>query len=332
MMPLFQPDSTRRRKWIAVPSAIMLLYGCTTSPDPIDQRYRPPDVAVTVIDARPAALIDGHGVSWGDIRDALSEAAGAEVLREAVLDQRLQRSCADRGLIIDEQMIAAEQQLLLKTLNPDPDRALLLLDALRQQQRLGPVRYQNLLQRNATLRALVSSQVSMNETALDDMYDVLHGPTRLARLITVPDLRSAERARLRASSGESFADVATNVSTDFSASRGGLLAPIAERDPSYPAAMRRALWRLESPGDISEPLLLDKGYALFQLLEKRPGDGTERDDAALRSAVRMNQERLLMDRLAMSLLRDTRITIFDDSLHEAWRQARASEVAKERSN
>ncbi|MCZ6542944.1 MAG: hypothetical protein O6768_04705, partial [Planctomycetota bacterium] len=42
-------------------------------------------ISSTVIDARPAAMVNGMVVEWGELRPLLNEAAGAEVLQEIIL-------------------------------------------------------------------------------------------------------------------------------------------------------------------------------------------------------------------------------------------------------
>ncbi|MCH6551869.1 MAG: hypothetical protein IH804_07640, partial [Planctomycetes bacterium] len=127
----------------------------------------------TVIDARPAALVDSKAVGWGELRPLLNEAAGAECLQEVILDRVLDTALADAGLMVGPDEVAAEQRQLLETLDRDPDVALRLLDELRARQGLGRTRFAGLLRRNAALRALVRDQVQVTDPAvtlnLDDV-------------------------------------------------------------------------------------------------------------------------------------------------------------------
>ena len=119
------------------------------------------------------------------------------------------------------------------------------------------------------------------------------------------------------------------VSTDASASRGGLLAPMSRLDPSYPAAIRQAVWALDGAGELSDPIMLTNGYAIVQLVREieaaREADadappGANR--AELERLVRLSQERILMDQLARRLMAGVSVTIFDDSLQDSWQRAR----------
>ncbi len=278
------------------------------------------DFISPTIDARPAALLNGRVVEWGELRPLLNEAAGGRVLREVVLDRLVARAVADAGIAITARDVAAERALFNTTLSPDPDTAVRLARELRRRQGLGRQRFARLMKRNASLRALVRDQVQVTDETISRMYEIVHGPKRQARLMVLPTLAWAQRAidRVR-SAGESFGDVAVEVSTDSSAPRGGLLEPISRADASYPRAVRDALWSLKS-GEISPPILIGDQYAVLALVRHIEGDGT--DPAAVRGELarqaRLHQERLLMDRLARRLLGGAAVTILDEAIKESW--------------
>jgi hypothetical protein len=277
----------------------------------------------TIVDARPAALVDGRSVPWTELKPILNEAAGALALREVILDRKIAEALRTRGITITPDAAAAERKLLLESLSSDPNVAMRLLDELRDRQDLGKARFDALMYRNAAMRAMVSDQVQISEGAVQVMYDIVHGPKRQARLMVLPDLGAAQGAINLVNSGVSFADVAVEMSTDSSAPRGGLLEPISRSDPAYPEAIRAAIWAL-NVGEISSPVLLESGYAVV-LLVKRLSPGTVTAEAArstMESLVRTSQERLLMDQLARTMLSQASVTIFDPELNDAWARAR----------
>jgi len=283
---------------------------------------RPNDYDLTVatyIDARPAALVDGRVVQWGELRPLLNEAAGATILQEVILDRMLQTELNRIGMTVNDNDVDRERHLFFETLNPDPDVAARLARELRARQGLGRQRLHRLLRRNAGLRAMVRDRVVVSEEAVFLTYEVQHGPTRRARLMVLPTLGSAQAAIDRVTAGEFFGDVATEISTDASAQRGGLLARISRADPTYPQAMRDALWVLE-PGALSPPILLSREYAILMLVEEVDRDGVRLEDvrSVIERQVRLNQERLLMDQEARRLLSDASVTIFDAALKESW--------------
>jgi parvulin-like peptidyl-prolyl isomerase len=273
----------------------------------------------TMVDARPAALVEGRIVDWGELQPLLNEAAGADVLAEVILDRMLEAELDDAGILITDQDVDAERALFYSTLSDDPDVAARLARQVRARQGLGPLRMDELLKRNAALRALVRDQVEINDEAVRRMYEIIHGAKRQARLIVVPTLNDAQAAINRVAAGELFADVAVEVSTDTSAARGGLLEPISRADASYPQAMREALWALV-PGELSRPVFLSDRYAVLSLVRVVDGDGADfsavRPD--LERLARLNQERILMDDLTRRLLTEANVTIIDNEVKWSW--------------
>lgn len=312
--------TTRRRRIAGLSLTAGLLFGCNSTPDPLSPQSDEQLPTSTFVDARPAAIIDGYGVLWGDLRDILSEAAGASALQDIILDRRAAKLLADRGRDVTEMDAEAEEQRLLRTLSDDPDVAIRLLQELRASEGLGPRRYRNLLWRNARLRALVRDDVTLDEPAIRDLFDAFHGATRQVRLITTSQLRVAELARTRVAAGASFAEVATELSTDTSAARGGLLEPVSRRDRTWPGAIRDAIWRLDANGDISDPIVIDNGFAIVQLVKENEADGVTLAEARpdLERRLRLQRERVRMDELARQLLADATVTIYDRSLRAAW--------------
>ncbi len=276
---------------------------------------------------RPAAIVDGQSVSWRQLQPRLAEIAGGQILDEVILERALERELARSSLVITAEALAAEEAAALEALGGDPSRAEQLLASLRAAQGLGNERWKALLFRNAALRALARRDSTISEENIRQAYDTLHGPRRVCRLIVVADLPAAERVKSRLASGETFADVAALASIDSSASRGGLLAPIAREDPSYPPAFREALFAL-APGARSELILLENGYAIVELREELKGDGA--DPAASRAecerVARRAQERVEMDRIARALVRSAKTTIFDAHLEGSWKTQRSTAI------
>lgn len=271
--------------------------------------------------AAAAAMVDGTVVTWPELHAGLAELGGGTALREATLDLALERALRDANLEIPESAVAAERTRMAESLSENPNTAENLMRSVRRRSGLGPNRFQRLLWRNAALRALVADQVQVTETAVRNAHDAAHGPRRRCRLLSVATLREARAARDRIAAGSTFADVAVEVSTDASASRGGLLAPFSREDPSYPKPLREAAWGT-NPGSLTNPVLVNGSYVVLEVIEEVPGDGTSLESVRpqLERAVRLAQERLLMDDLAQRMVESARVVIFDESLQYSWEQ------------
>ena len=94
-------------------------------------------VSTTLIDARPAALVEGSIVNWAEMRPLLNEAAGAAILQEVILDRMLIIELARTGRSVTDRDLQRERELLYETLSPDPDVAARLAKALQIRQGLG---------------------------------------------------------------------------------------------------------------------------------------------------------------------------------------------------
>ena len=285
--------------------------GCETASSTGSARYEvqaPPP-------PRPIALVGRERVTIAEIEPQLLEAVGGRIVRERVLDARLAREAAREGIEIDADDLQRERNLLTVTLAEDPDRAERLLDELRRNRGLGPIRFEALLRRTALLRRLVAEEVEITDAALEGAHDLAHGPRRVARIVVVEDLRAASDARRSLDAGTPFVTVAVERSLDASADRGGLLAPVSRLDPSWPVAFRRAVFDAEI-GRVSEPVRIDARTLLILVEAERPGTGVSldaaRDDAE--AAARLAIERLLMDRLARRLVPENAIDPIDPSL------------------
>lgn len=258
------------------------------------------------------AIVDGSPIEFDTVRTALVERAGAQVLRDAIVDARLAKRLRAAGLEIGTAAVERERTKLLETLSPDPARALELLGAIRAREGLGDERFAALLRRNAGLRALVAPGVSIDEEGLRSAFDMLHGPKRVARVAVLASLADAERLARDLRAGGDFARLATERSLDEGAARGGLLAPVARRDPSYPEALRAAIFNTPL-GEPSTPALDAGRFLVAMPLEESPADGTTFEAARTRCVemLRLSRERLLMDALARELASLEGVTVFD---------------------
>lgn len=273
------------------------------------------DRAGDVPAAKPSglvAIVDGSAVDFDSLRAELVERAGGQVLRDAVVDARLAKRLRGAGVAIDGAAVERERALLLETLSPDGARAAELLGAIRRREGLGPERFEALLRRNAGLRALVAPSVTVDDEGLRNAFDMLHGTKRLARVAVLASLADAEKFAADARAGGDFARLATERSLDEGAARGGLLAPLARRDPSYPEALRAAIFATPV-GGLSNPVLDAGRFLVATPLDETPADGTDFDAAreACARMLRLSRERLLMDALARELSSLDGVTVFD---------------------
>ncbi|MFK7790251.1 MAG: hypothetical protein AB8C95_12260, partial [Phycisphaeraceae bacterium] len=260
----------------------------------------------------------------------VASAHGAEALAEILLDRAVQTRLKQEGIELNTEDIDAERDKLLVSMDSDPDQAARLLRQMREQRGLDDNGFKALLRRNAGLRAIVRDQVTINEVAIKQAYDLRYGKKYQVRLIVTEDLDSVVIARRKVVAGDSFTDLAIKLSTDSSARQGGLLSPISSVDSTYPKAIRDALPKLKMDtvgSRLSQVIALDQGYAILWLESVlSPNDPPKleqvRDDLA--SVTRSELERVRMRQLARTLIEQSDVVVLDPALDEAWRRQRGA--------
>jgi foldase protein PrsA len=284
----------------------------------------PPASAAAAPTGRPLAIIAGTSVYPAELQPLLAEAGGARVLEEVTLARLLDTEMARAGLTVSEDDIQREAKLLRDTLGQtvglSPDDAAALVSNVRAARGLGDRRFRLMLERNARLRALVRADVQVSEDDLRSAYIARHGPKYSVRIVVVPTQTKAAEIKTRTLAGESFIDIAVRESSDPSSQRGGLLDPFSTADPQLPVALRQAVGAL-SPGQVSDPVIVENGFAIAKVEQVIPGSGASYDAVrpTLETEVRVVRERILMERLAGRLLQQAQITVFDRELEWAWR-------------
>ncbi|MEX0777372.1 MAG: peptidylprolyl isomerase [Phycisphaeraceae bacterium] len=283
--------------------------------------YSSGDRGSTPLPAKPLAYVDGRPVTAGALLPALVETAGGRILAETVIDQGLRQRLEQARLKVTAEQIEAERQILLHSLAADRDQAQRLLDELRQRRALGQQRFAALLWRNAAMRVLVQDQVAVSDAAVRQMYELVYGPRFEARIIVTEGAGQAADLARQAREGASFIDLAIQHSTDVSRAQGGLLPTISPQDATFPAGIREALARLQ-PGQVSDPVALDRGFALLKLERKIAGGAVRYDDvkSELTLHVRRQAQRIEMQRLAREIVTGANVVITDPGLKESYTQ------------
>ena len=261
------------------------------------------------------AVVNGEVVSWDEFKPLLIESGGSEALGELVLDRLLQEKCSENSIEISKTDTEREKDLLLSRLSDDLDEAIRLLESIRRNRHLGPVRFQHLLWRNAALRKLVARKVNVSRSDLEQEYQLRYGDLYQARLIVTGTLQQAQQARQEINAGKPFGEVAAAFSQDVSAQRGGILDPVSLADTTYPEIIRDALGRMHE-GDVSPPLGLSNGFALLKLEKVIHRDKPDMESVRgeLTEKVQFRQQRLLMDELARTLLASADVSVFEKGL------------------
>lgn len=340
---------------LAFPLALLFLTpACQTSPAPsTNASHSEPTATDTSTPATLPLATLGPDPLWPrDLAPALSEAAGALVLEELILDRSLALALRRAGLTITRADIERERTLLIDTIasdsGTDGNAAARSLNAIRAQRGLGPARFEALLSRNASLRALARSeadtrraaattrtgegaQAAATEDAFRNFLDQEFGGRVRARVIVLPTADAATRLRDRiltesarapqpdAARRVAFAEAAFEESIDPStASRGGLLGPVSPSDPTLAPAIAAALRTVE-PMQLSGVLSLERTFGLVLVESRDQGRAPTKEEASTaRERFNLRREREAMDALARRLVAGPNPTIFDEHLNWSW--------------
>ena len=131
--------------------------------------------------------------------------------------------------------------------------------------------------------------------------------------IKVPDLEAAQAALEEIRAGADFADVARNRSTNReTASRGGDIGRYAMQGQMVPP-LESALFSL-SVGEVSEPIRIGGGYAIFKILDETIGDLNTRQKAQAFRGLGEEKFRAARDSLVSELKRDYKLRFHRDDM------------------
>lgn len=270
--------------------------------------------------ASPIAYARGAAVYLEDLRRPLLSEAGGQALADWVLDRELARELGQRGLALKQADVDAERRAMLATLSPDENEAARLLRDLRDERGLDDASFDAFLQRSAALRKLVG-EVDVSDAAVQQAYALRHGSRYAVRLLVVPTLREAQRVRERLAAGASFESLANESGEGGvrAMEGGGVLEPMSPADPSVPRAVASVLPTLQ-PGQVSDPLSVEGGFAVLKLERVVAGDGEAMDRARpeLERLVRLRGQRVRMAELARELVAGAGVRVLDPTLERSW--------------
>ncbi len=306
---------------------VMILIGCESYNRPFDPKASLPRTDSQNSAAggyRPLAYVDGDPIYVSEMLPMLLEISGGPILSELILDRMIEDKLGEQDLTLTKDMIESEKRMMLGTLSDDPDQAALMLSQLRQRRGLGNRRFEALIRRNAGLRLLIQPRVNITPADLREGFELQYGPRFESRIIVTDRISDAKAVQQRIVAGDkSFADLATEYSTDISAYRGGLLSPISPSDPTYPKTIRDVLMQMQ-PGEVSEIIIVENGYALLRL--ERIIDSAAPEFSEVREqvaqSVRMAEEKLLMQQLARELIAKIKLITLDPALNQSWQYQR----------
>jgi parvulin-like peptidyl-prolyl isomerase len=286
--------------------------------------------APSVASSPTIGVVNGQVLTLEQLRPILMEAGGVVAVEEVAMDRVLKQQFADAGLKLSASDVRAEEGKLIEALREaagnDSARGDELLLRVRASRGLGPTRYAALLERNAMLRRMVASEVSVSAEQIEQGKQVRFGPRYRGRVIIARTEREAAAARGQVVGAgsiqgmrEKMSELAAQSSLTSSSYPGGVTEPISPADSAYPGSLRTVIAKLQ-PGELSPIIALDKAFAIFLLEDVLPGNAnpTAQDVEEIRRRLQSASERIAMERKARQVMDAAGVNIVEPGLRWTW--------------
>jgi parvulin-like peptidyl-prolyl isomerase len=188
-----------------------------------------------------------------------------------------------------------------------------LLAQLLDNQKLTRTEFDIAIQTTTYLRAVVQPAVQskLTDDNLQESFRARYGEKVQVRHIACANLQEVAEAKRRLASGETFAQVAEDLSRNReSGALGGELPPFSRSTPGLPQVFKDTAFALAKPGDISDPVEADGAYHLIQLEDRIPPTAVKFED--VKDSVRQD----LAEALTEAAVKDLRAQLGQEALRD----------------
>ena len=290
------------KQWAWILAVCVGAAGCngdgTTQPPPrTDRTITPPPAQSTAQPAQPVATAPAARVNQDD--EAVATIGDIKITRQELLEPlirahgldfllqlatyELARTTAERnGLTVTEQDVQTETERTIARMFQDAAKEDYgrLLEQFLSQQNLSQEQFNLVMRTNAYLRAIVVPMVEerITEQSLRQAFGALYGETVRVRHIQLANMQEVAEAQRRLAAGETFDQVARELSRNArTAPLGGELPPFSRQMQGLPDSFKEAAFALET-GEVSDAVLSDGSYHLIKLEERIPPKAVEFED------------------------------------------------------
>ncbi len=278
------------------------------------------------------ATVNGHAIMRHRVVELLLRSHGPGVLEQLIVLDRVQFTCAQRGIVVVQRDIDDEYNRMLAQM-ADPlsglssvpyprEKAEQMLDAILLQRNMSREEFMIGVRLNAYLRMVVTSDDHFTEAQLQAEYAREFGRRFVVTHIQLASQAEVSRAMDQLLSGVDFSTVAKRYSANrMSAADGGLLDPFSMDDDIVPQALRDVVGHL-AVGEMSQPTRIGRWYQIVRLesvIEAASvGFPGVRDQLIHRLQEKKAPE--AMRKLYESLLAGAQVEVVDDTLRAAWQR------------
>lgn len=233
-----------------------------------------PETAAPTL-AHTLARVDGRAITRERFNELLLAGHGLAVLEQLIALELVKAQAAREQINVSPADIQAEYNRSLEEMadavvdqnGSDQLRTIgaQVLDNFLREKNLSMAEYQVSVERNAYLRKMVESDVTVSDEEVREAFAGRYGRQAVVRHIVSPDLASSAEIRRQLKAGADFAELARSYSIHrVSGAAGGLLPPFTQNDARVPDLLRQVAFGLQ-PGETSGVLNMDGQHHVVRL-------------------------------------------------------------------
>lgn len=280
------------------------------------------------------ATVNGRPIARERMVDLLVRSRGAELLEQFIVLEAADGLAAQRGLTVTDAEVQAEYDRTLNEISSpatgsqpsmfDRPAAETILKSLLIQRGFSREEYMLGMRRNALLRRLASEEQVVTEAQVRAEFVRQYGPRVRVQVVKVPALSEAPRLKEQLiAQGTAQSLMAQAPPAESPPLEAEPLAPFSVEDEDIPAIIRQTAFTLQ-PGQVSDVLRIENGYALLRVEERMAGQEGINFDAVRSDLEARIQERSTQRAMASMyerLFRESQLKIHDSTLKEVFEQS-----------
>lgn len=199
---------------------------------------------------KPVGRVNGQSISYEELARECIERHGSEVLKNVINRLMIQQACSQAGATVSDAEVEQEIVQISKKFGLPVNQWETMLHAERG---LTPLQYRrDVIWPMLALKKLAGEEVAITREMLQEAYADNYGPRAKVRMMVLANTRHAQEiwGKVKAAP-EEFEDYARDYSVEpNSKALGGTVPPIRRFSGAH-EEIRKAAFRMKTPGEIS---------------------------------------------------------------------------------
>lgn len=211
----------------------------------------------------PVARVNSQSILYQELARECVERHGREVLENVINRTLIQQACAEAGVSVSDAEVNRKIVEISKKFGLPVDQWEKMLLAERG---LSPIQYRrDVIWPMLALEKLAGQEVKITQQMMREAYVDNYGPRVKARMMVLNNLRHAQEyyEKIRKAPDE-FENFVRDYSTEpNSRALGGTVPPIRQYSGAH-EELRKAAFKLKTPGEISGIIQVDHQYVILK--------------------------------------------------------------------